>query len=56
MKNEYNFQIKYYEAVLRTAITDYLKYLNNNKLPYNLDILNKEINKIINYIKKSIDN
>ena len=33
-----------------------INHLNNNKSPYHLDILNKEIDKIINYIKKSVDN
>lgn len=56
MKNKYEFQIKYYERVLKEDIAEYLKYLNNNKLPCHLDILNKEIDKIIKYIKKSVDN
>lgn len=56
MKNEYEFQAKYYESVLREDISNYLRYLNNNKLPYHLDILNEEVDKIINHIKKSVDN
>lgn len=56
MKNKYEFQVKYYERVLKENISEYLKYLNNNKLPCHLDILSKEIDKIINYIKKSVDN
>ena len=56
MENKYEFQVKYYEKILRKDISEYLRYLNNNKLPYHLNILSKELDKIINYIKKSIDN
>ena len=49
------FQIKYYERLLREDIGEYLKSLNDNKVPYDLDIFNRKIDKIMETIKKIID-
>ena len=54
MNKKYDFQIKYYEKLLKDTIAEYLKYLNDNKLPYNLDTFNKQIDKVIENIKKII--
>jgi hypothetical protein len=52
MKNKYEFQIKYYKDLIEKNFIEYLRYLNNNKLPYDLDILHKEIKECIEAIEK----
>lgn len=52
MKNKYEFQIKYYKDLIEKDFIEYLRYLNGNKLPYDLDILHKEIKECIEEIEK----
>ena len=54
MGNKYEFQIKYYENLLKNDISQYFRYINNNKIPYNLDIFHKQIDEIIEKIKQEI--
>ena len=54
MGNKYEFQIKYYENLLKNDISQYFRYINNNKIPYSLDIFHKQIDENIEKIKQEI--
>lgn len=52
MENKYEFQIKYYRKLLEEDFVQYFRFLNKNKIPYNLDIFNKEVEECMKEIEK----
>ena len=54
MNNKYEFQILYYRQLLKEDFVGYFRYLNENKIPYNLDIFHKEVEECMKEIEKIV--